>query len=109
MAAPGFRKEQFANLRAELPAQLPAYLKSQRWFGGKAREIRSTELVDVVAMQSAGVEALVLYVQVEYKSGGADLYAVPVIAAESEVAAGGNAAPALRISGRGGGAGVVFT
>jgi maltose alpha-D-glucosyltransferase/alpha-amylase len=109
MAAPGFRKEQFANLRAELPAQLPAYLKSQRWFGGKAREILSTELVDVVGMQRAGVDALVLYVQVEYKSGGADLYAVPVIATEGEASAGGNAAPALRISGRGGGAGVDFT
>ena len=109
MAAPGFRKEHFANLRAELPAQLPAYLKSQRWFGGKAREIRSTELVDMVGMQSAGVEALVLYVQVEYKSGGADLYAVPVIATEGEASAGGNAVPALRISGRGGGADVVFT
>lgn len=109
MAATGFRKEQFANLRAELPAQLPAYLKSQRWFGGKAGEILSTELVDVVGMQRAGVEAVVLYVQVEYKSGGADLYAVPVIATEGEASVGGNAVPALRISGRGGGAGVVFT
>jgi maltose alpha-D-glucosyltransferase / alpha-amylase len=108
MAAPGFRKEQFANLRAELPAQLPAYLKSQRWFGGKAREIRSTELVDVVGMQSAGVEALVLYVNVEYQGGGADLYAVPVIATEGS-AAEENAAAALKISGRGGGAAVVFT
>lgn len=109
MAAPGFRKEQFANLRSELPAQLPAYLKSQRWFGGKAREIRSTELVDVVEMQSAGVDALVLYVKVEYQGGGADLYAVPVIATEGEAPAGGNAAPALRISGRGDAAGAVFT
>jgi maltose alpha-D-glucosyltransferase/alpha-amylase len=109
MAAPGFRERQFANLRAELPAQLPAYLKSQRWFGGKAQEIRSTELVDVVGMQRAGVDALVLYVQVEYKSGGADLYAVPVIATEGEAAAGGNASPALTISGRGAGKDVVFT
>jgi maltose alpha-D-glucosyltransferase / alpha-amylase len=108
MAAPGFRKEQFANLRAELPAQLPAYLKSQRWFGAKAREIRSTELVDVVGMQCAGLEALVLYVQVEYQGGGADLYAVPVIATEAS-AAEENTSPALTISGRGGGAGVVFT
>jgi maltose alpha-D-glucosyltransferase / alpha-amylase len=109
MAAPGFRKEQFANLRTELPAQLPAYLKSQRWFGGKGREIRSTELVDVVGMQSAGVEAQVLYVNVEYQGGGADLYAVPVIATESEGAAGGKAAPVLRISGRSGGKDMVFT
>ena len=109
MAAPGFRKEQFANLRAELPAQLPAYLKSQRWFGGKAREIRSTELVDVVGMQREGLEALVLYVHVEYQGGGADLYAVPVIAAEVEASAAENAAPALTISGRGGAAGLVFT
>jgi maltose alpha-D-glucosyltransferase/alpha-amylase len=109
MAAPDFRKKQFANLRAELPAQLPAYLKSQRWFGGKAREIQSTELVDVVGMQRAGVEALVLYIRVEYQGGAADLYAVPVIATESESAAGENAAPVLRILGPGGGKSVVFT
>jgi maltose alpha-D-glucosyltransferase/alpha-amylase len=109
MAAPGFRKEQFANLGAELPAQLPAYLKSQRWFGGKAREIRSTELVDVVELQRAGLEALVLYVNVEYQSGGTDLYAVPLIAAECEVSAVGNVSPVLKISGRGGEAALVFT
>jgi maltose alpha-D-glucosyltransferase/alpha-amylase len=110
MAAPGDRKEQFANLKAELPAQLPAYLKSQRWFGGKAREIRSTELVDVVGMQRVGLEALVLYVNVEYQSGGADLYAIPVIAAEGEAsAAEENATLALTISGRGGRVSVVFT
>jgi maltose alpha-D-glucosyltransferase/alpha-amylase len=108
MAAPGFHKEQFANLRAELPAQLPAYLKSQRWFGGKAREIRSTELVDVVGMQREGLEALVLYVNVEYQGGGADQYAVPVIATETSMAEE-NATPALTISGRGGAAGLVFT
>ena len=59
-------------------------------------------------LQRAGLEALVLYVQVEYQGGGADLYAVPVIATEAS-AAEENASSALTISGRGGGAGVVFT
>jgi maltose alpha-D-glucosyltransferase / alpha-amylase len=84
MAAPGFRKELFANLKAELPAQLPVYLKKQRWFGGKAREIRATEVVDVVTLHREGLNALVLFVNVEYQGGGADLYSIPLIAAEHD-------------------------
>ncbi len=108
MAAPGFRKALFASLKTELPAQLPAYLKSQRWFGGKAREIRSTEVVDVVGLPREGLEALVLYVSVEYLGGGADLYSIPVIAVRGEAAVEAATPEQLTISGRGGEK-VVFT
>ena len=60
-------------------------------------------------MQRADLEALVLYVHVEYQGGGADLYAVPVIAAEGETSAKENVSPSLTISGRGGANGLVFT
>ena len=83
MAAPGFRKQLSANLKAELPAQLPtAYLKNQRWFGGKAREINAAEVVDLMTLQRAGVNAIILFVKVEYNGGGDDLYSVPLLAAE---------------------------
>jgi maltose alpha-D-glucosyltransferase / alpha-amylase len=109
MAAPGFRKELFANLKAELPAQLPAYLKKQRWFGAKAREIRSTELVDAVELRRDGLEALALFVNVEYQGGGADLYSIPAIAVEQGAAAGPDVPHVLTISGRSGGKNVVLT
>ena len=84
MAAPGFGKEMFSNLKAELPAQLPAYLKSQRWFGAKAREIRATEVMDVIRLQREALNAVVLLVNVDYQGGGADLYSVPLIAGDHQ-------------------------
>ncbi len=79
MAAPGFGSEMLSNLKTELPAQLPGYLKSQRWFGAKAREISGTRVLDVIRLQRAGLDALMLLVNVEYQGGGADLYSVPLL------------------------------
>ena len=90
MAAPGFGKEMFSVLKAELPAQLPAYLKSQRWFGGKARELRATTVADVVGLRD-GVNALIVMVNVEYAGGDADLYAVPLLVSESGAGEAGSA------------------
>src|ERR1700730_2162549 len=109
MATPGFRKEMFSNLKAELPAQLPAYLKNQRWFGAKAQELRSTEVLDVVTLQRDGFKALVLFVNVEYQSGGADLYSVPMVVAEHAALIGEDAASLLSISGPDGDKHLVFT
>jgi maltose alpha-D-glucosyltransferase / alpha-amylase len=113
MAAPGFRKELSANLKAELPAQLPAYLKNQRWFGAKAREIRAAEVVDLMTLQHAGVNGIVLLVKVEYKGGGDDLYSVPLLATErgepSDGGAGQDATLMLTLSGLNSEEGLVFT
>ncbi len=79
MAAPGFGKDMFSNLKTELPAQLPAYLKGQRWFGAKAREIRATEVVDFVTLERDGLDALEVVVKVEYEGGGGDLYSLPLV------------------------------
>jgi maltose alpha-D-glucosyltransferase / alpha-amylase len=79
MAAPGFGKDMFSNLKTELPAQLPAYLKRQRWFGGKARELRATEVVDFITLERDVLNALIVVVNVEYEGGGADLYSVPLV------------------------------
>jgi len=79
MAAPGFGKELFSNLKVELPGQLPAYLKGQRWFGGKARELRGAEVVDFITLERDALHALIVMVKVEYEGGGGDLYSVPLV------------------------------
>jgi trehalose synthase-fused probable maltokinase len=107
MAAPGFSKYMFASLQTELPAQLPAYLKGQRWFGAKARELRATEVVDAVPLLRDGLHALVLLVNVEYEGGGADLYSIPLIVEPGTAASGGEAL--LKISEPGGQRSVIFT
>src|SRR6202035_1870504 len=121
MAAPGFGKDMFSNLNTGLPAQLPAYLKGQRWFGAKARELRATEVVDFVTLQRGVLYALIVMVKVEYEGGGGDVYSVPLVVSKDpgsnlkgepgapgvSKGAGGpgvGAAAVLTVSGRGGGA-----
>jgi len=69
----------YVELRRAVPEQLAAYLLKQRWFGGKARQIRSTELIDLVPLQAGPVEAFVLLARVEYDSGASDTYVLPLI------------------------------
>src|SRR6202035_363511 len=111
MAAPGFGKDMFSNLKTELPAQLPAYLKGQRWFGAKARELRAAEVVDFITLERDVLHALIAVVNVEYEGGGADLYSVPLVVSKDpgsnlkgEPGAPG-ASAVLTVSGRVGGGG----
>ena len=105
MAAPGFGKDMFSNLKAELPGQLPAYLKGQRWFGAKARDLRATEVVDFIALERDALHALIVMVKVEYEGGGADLYSVPLVVSKDhdskdESGAPGKGMTVLTVSGR---------
>ena len=119
MAAPGFGKDMFSNLKTELPAQLPAYLKGQRWFGAKAREVRATEVVDFVTLERDGLHALIVMVKVEYEGGGTDLYSLPLVVAKDsdrkkDPGSNLNGEPGapgavLTVSGRGGGEAITLT
>jgi maltose alpha-D-glucosyltransferase / alpha-amylase len=100
MAAPGIARETFRELRHELPPQLPEYLKAQRWFGGKARPIRGTEIVDVIPVQSGSCDAFVLLVQVNYESGPSETYVLPVISAPDSVTPSPANSPTLNLRGR---------
>src|ERR1700745_2323796 len=79
MASPGFGKDMFSNLKTELPAQLPAYLKGQRWFGAKAREARATGVVGFVTFELVALHVLEIVVKVEDEGGGSDLYSLPLV------------------------------
>jgi trehalose synthase-fused probable maltokinase len=109
LATPGVRKDMVANLKAELPAQLPAYLKGQRWFGAKAREIRATQVADVISLQREALNAVVVLARVEYEGGGADLYALPLVGQEAGAAGSGeDSAAVLKVAGRASGESIVF-
>jgi maltose alpha-D-glucosyltransferase/alpha-amylase len=72
------------NTRAKLERHvLPDYLKSQRWFGGKARTIRKTTIVEHRAMDQKK-SSLVLNVKVEYTVGSAETYVLPVAFASND-------------------------
>ena len=65
-----------ANLRKLEQAILPAYIPRQRWFGNKSSSIVSTHLADWGKMDGAG--AMLCLVQVEYDTGKADRYLLPL-------------------------------
>jgi trehalose synthase-fused probable maltokinase len=70
------------RLRHSFSAQLPAFLKAQRWFGGKARQISGVELIDAVPLNGDGANAVLSLVNVKYVEGEEETYSVPIIASE---------------------------
>jgi maltose alpha-D-glucosyltransferase/alpha-amylase len=73
------------QLRKILPESLPDFLRSQRWFGGKADTIQSIKIVETVPFDSESVEAYLCLFLVEYASGLTQRYALPLaLAAEGE-------------------------
>jgi maltose alpha-D-glucosyltransferase / alpha-amylase len=73
----------FEELRLALPGQLPAYLQAQRWFGGKARKIASTELLDLIPLPTGSLDALVLLVRLEYDGGLSETYVLPMVSSQA--------------------------
>ncbi|MHB0969914.1 MAG: maltose alpha-D-glucosyltransferase [Thermoanaerobaculia bacterium] len=55
---------------------LAQYLRSRRWFGGKAREIKNVRVEDVVPVDPS--RTAITFVRVEYIEGLAELYVVPL-------------------------------
>jgi maltose alpha-D-glucosyltransferase/alpha-amylase len=55
---------------------LPEYLPKQRWFGGKARRIRSTRIADWTSLPDS--KAVLAVLEVQYERGEADTYLLPM-------------------------------
>jgi maltose alpha-D-glucosyltransferase/alpha-amylase len=63
---------------------LPGYLRTCRWFGGKARRIKSASIREVLPIPDENGMAYVTFVQVEYGEEEAETYAVPLAYARGE-------------------------
>ncbi|WP_052667796.1 maltose alpha-D-glucosyltransferase [Nitriliruptor alkaliphilus] len=92
--------------RERLEAVLPAILRRQRWFGGKAREVGACHVVDVAPLGRKDDPALhLLIVRVEYVDGEPEEYVLAVGFAEGEdagrVAATAPTAVLAHVRGRG--------
>ncbi|HUE76592.1 MAG TPA: maltose alpha-D-glucosyltransferase [Longimicrobiales bacterium] len=64
--------------RARLADILPDYLRPRRWFGGKARKIRSARVVDAIDVRSDALESYIALVAVDYVDGDAETYVLPL-------------------------------
>jgi maltose alpha-D-glucosyltransferase / alpha-amylase len=92
--------------KERLEAQLPAILRRQRWFGGKARELTATHLVDVAPLGRKDAPAMHLaVVRVEYVDGEPEEYVLALAFAEGEdagrIAATAPTAVLAHVKGRG--------
>jgi len=75
-------KSFLAYLQTQLPSALPQFLLQQRWFGGKARQIQSIEIPDIVPLTT--VNAYLIFARVNYAEGPAETYAIPMVRISSE-------------------------
>jgi maltose alpha-D-glucosyltransferase/alpha-amylase len=72
---------------AKLEETLPAFLVQRRWFGGKAKTIKTVTLRDVVPLAYGESKAFLTLVAVDYVEGQEDTYVLPLAHAAGEEAA----------------------
>ena len=73
--------------RVLLEVRLIDFLKTRRWFAGKARVIHSVRIVESVPILDRSSRVFLLFIQVEYVAGASELYTFPLTAAFGESAA----------------------
>jgi maltose alpha-D-glucosyltransferase/alpha-amylase len=64
--------------RGKLEAEIGRWLRAQRWYAGKGREVRSVAIREVVPLSYDGDEARILFVQVAYVEEEPETYVVPL-------------------------------
>jgi maltose alpha-D-glucosyltransferase / alpha-amylase len=70
--------------RSALEALLPEYLKGRRWFGGKARPLRSVSIPEIVPLPYDSSIAYLSSVVVGYSDGDPEIYVLPLMIATGE-------------------------
>ncbi len=70
--------------QTQLERVLPDYLRPRRWFGAKARKIKSVSLLDNAMLPFGDGVAYLNLVAVQYTEGGAETYLLPLAYAEGE-------------------------
>ncbi len=91
--------------KARLEAVLPGYLRTRRWFGGKARSVQSTQILEAIPMPTESPLAYIILAQVEYTDGEPEIYVLPLaFGPEDQVAQGQDkqqVVARLRLQGKG--------
>jgi maltose alpha-D-glucosyltransferase/alpha-amylase len=74
--------------KAQLESVLPSYLRTRRWFGGKARRLTSVTIDEAIPMPYGRALAMLLAVRCEYGDGDPEVYSLPVTLSRGEGASG---------------------
>src|SRR5262249_54387503 len=70
--------------RVALEERLLSYIQTQRWFGGKARQIKSVSFVEGVPISFDSADASITQIQVEYTEEDPEIYVLPLAFATGE-------------------------
>jgi maltose alpha-D-glucosyltransferase / alpha-amylase len=57
---------------------LPRYVKTCRWFAGKARRIQSMKMVEIIPLARVGCEAALIVMEIQYTEGLSESYLLPL-------------------------------
>ena len=68
-----------AALNTEGGRRLSAFLQRQRWFGGKGKALAAAHVVDAIALSHGTDRRLLAFVDVEYRGGHPERYAMPLV------------------------------
>jgi trehalose synthase-fused probable maltokinase len=66
---------------------LPAFLRTRRWFGGKARRIKEAEVVEAIPVPVGRATEFILLARVDYTDGDPETYVVTLGFATGDAAA----------------------
>jgi maltose alpha-D-glucosyltransferase/alpha-amylase len=85
---PSSWKKAFAGRgKARIEGVLPGFLRTRRWFGGKARRIKEVEVVEAVPVAVGRATDFLTLVRVDYTEGDPETYVVTLSFATGDVAA----------------------
>ncbi|MEP7077758.1 MAG: putative maltokinase, partial [Chthoniobacterales bacterium] len=65
---------------------LPAYVRAQRWFGGKARSIVDMRVIEEASLGDSPEAPRFWFVEVRYRDGAPEIYTLPVQVTRGEAA-----------------------
>ncbi|HUX86545.1 MAG TPA: putative maltokinase, partial [Chloroflexota bacterium] len=73
--------------KTRLEEVLAGYVPERRWFGGKARRLKGTQIVESIPVPFNGESAQLALVKVEYTEGDPETYVLPLARTSGEHAA----------------------
>jgi len=72
--------------RRRLESLLPDYLRGKRWFGGKARGIKSAAVQETLLLQDGPFSAYITFITVDDMDGNSETYVLPLAYASGQQA-----------------------
>ena len=70
--------------KSRLEELLPAYLRTRRWFGGKARQIKKAGIQESVLLKDKTFSALIVFAAIDYMDGTSETYIMPIAFASGQ-------------------------